>query len=390
MVFAAVVRVCSSAASARLALRECTVEASVRAASTGPAALPMPWEYPLESAIGTMECSDILDRFSLSSFQAGAFAAPHLVARRRDGFDRRAYSIEKTRMELHQLEYFLTVADEGGFTRAARALDLAQPSLSQQIAKLERELATPLFHRLGRRVELTEAGRALVPRAREILAAVSDVASAVSAASDRIAGRLRIGTVPTIAQFMLPPIVRDFLVAYPDVELVIHEDDRRELVEQLEAGAIDLALLSRRIEDEHLTVEPLLREEFRLVLPREHRLAERQRIRVPDLERERFVLLDQGAGLPNLIQDFCRSHGFEPEIACRSTQLATVQAMVSAGLGVSFVPNMAAETDSHSTRINLRLTGAKPERTVSAARHTRRFQTPAAREFIERLRRSVG
>jgi len=293
-------------------------------------------------------------------------------------------------MELHQLKYFLAVVDEGGFTSAAEACGIAQPTLSQQIGKLELELGLPLFHRLGRRVELTEAGQSLAPLADEILSSIREVPAIVRSASTEIGGRLCVGTVPTFAQFMLPKIIKTYLIENPEVDLVIQESNRATLVCETIRGRFDIVVLSRAIEDPHLHVEQLIREDFVLILPTDHRLADRKRIRMTDLGDERFVLLDQAAGLPNLIQEFCREHGFDPSIACRTSQLATVQAMVSAGLGIAFVPRMAAPFGKDQYQIVKEIFGPKPSRTITLAWHRRRFQTPAAREFVRQLRTEIG
>ncbi len=292
-------------------------------------------------------------------------------------------------MEIQQLRYFLAIADEGGFTKAATACNVAQPSLSQQIAKLESELGTPLFSRLGRRVELTDAGHAVLPPAREIVAALERIRQAAHATSTEIAGEIQIGTVSTISQFMLPNAVRQFTSLYPQVSLKIHEDNRRALVERVVIGELDIALLSREMEHDALQVLPIFDEDFQLVVPRRHRLHQQKNVCIGDLHDERFVLLEQGAGLPNLIQQFCRAHGFDPTISCRTAQIATVQAMVSAGLGISFVPRMAAAADSETTRTYITLIGDTPARTIALAWHRKRYQSLALRKFIALLRETA-
>jgi LysR family hydrogen peroxide-inducible transcriptional activator len=293
-------------------------------------------------------------------------------------------------METMQLRYFLAVADHRSFTRGAEAAGISQPSISQQIGKLETELGSPLFHRLGKTVELTEVGRELVPRARDILNSLADLASVVPAVTGDVGGKLRIGTVPTIAQCMLPPLLRSFLSEYPNVELTLHEDDRHTLMQQILDGTLDIAVLSRFVHHDRMDSTPLLDEDFVLAVPRAHRLIERRQIKVEDVRDERLVLLDQGAGLPNLILDFLQSHHINPVIACRTSQLATVQAMVAAGLGIAFVPKMATVESDDRPCVYRTLTGARPKRTISLVRHRKRFLSPAAREFIQRLRALSG
>ena len=186
-------------------------------------------------------------------------------------------------METLQLRYFLAVADHGSFTRGAESVGISQPSISQQIAKLETELGTPLFHRLGKSVELTEVGRRLVPRARDILASLADMKLLIPALAGEASGPLRIGTVPTIAQCVLPPIVKRFVVEHPKVEFTLHEDDRHTLLHQVHQGSLDLAVMSRAMPPEQILSETLLNEDFVLVLPRKHQLTKRRRVRIDDL-----------------------------------------------------------------------------------------------------------
>jgi LysR family hydrogen peroxide-inducible transcriptional activator len=181
-------------------------------------------------------------------------------------------------MELHQLEYLLAVAEEGSVTRAAAKLMLAQPSLSQQLRKLEHEVGQPLFDRLPRGVVLTEAGRRLVEHARRILAGVQDARRHVADARSGVEGPLIVGAIPTMAPFVIPRLAAAFLGDFSDVELALVEDVTHGLVERLERAEIDLALASsveasRRVLVERVSTEPLW-----LLLPAGHRLAGRPAI----------------------------------------------------------------------------------------------------------------
>ena len=147
-------------------------------------------------------------------------------------------------MELHQLRYFLAVVDHRSFTKAADTCGIAQPSLSQQIGKLESELAAPLFHRLGRRIELTQAGSALVPRAREVLSTIADIPTTVTAAARDVAGRLRIGSVPTVARYVLPDVVRPFLVDYPEAcAMLLYRGKEKRMVDGILCWPVEDFLL---------------------------------------------------------------------------------------------------------------------------------------------------
>src|SRR5881398_3517770 len=147
-------------------------------------------------------------------------------------------------MEIHQLRYFVAVAEEGSFSRAAGKVRVAQPSLSQQIRKLEAEVGQPLFDRLPRSVVLTEAGRCLIDYARQILASVGDARRCVDELKDVVAGKLAVGAIPTISPYVLPELVGKFQNHYPDVMLEIVEDVTEGIARRVEAGELDVALVS--------------------------------------------------------------------------------------------------------------------------------------------------
>ncbi len=294
-------------------------------------------------------------------------------------------------MNLTQLRYLVAIADVGSFTKAAASCHIAQPSLSQQIAKLETELGTPLFDRLGRGVVLTEAGQLLVDRARVVLSMVEETTVEVSTAGREVSGRLRVGAVATVAQYMLPPLITGFLKKYPAVDLMIHETSSEELLSLTLDATLDVAIVSRPIDDPLIHVQPLTQERYLVALPYTHPLAQRDEIQIEDLSECRFVLLQRKPEMGTVIESYCIRHGFEPRVVCRGMQLATIQAMVGAGLGISFVPEMAAHISeqsnkSHSNHIVYKpLSGDCPMRTISLITRHKKHITPAAKRFIQFL-----
>ena len=166
-------------------------------------------------------------------------------------------------MEIHQLRYFVAVADEGNFSRAAAKVRVAQPSLSQQIRKLEAEIGQPLFDRLPRSVVLTEAGRCFLDYARQILASIGDARRCVDELKDAVTGKLAVGAIPTIAPYVLPELVKKFHKDYPEVTLELVEDVTDGITRRVEAGELDVALASTcqpspSLRRESLGHEPLL------------------------------------------------------------------------------------------------------------------------------------
>src|SRR5262245_55767765 len=210
-------------------------------------------------------------------------------------------------MELHQLRYFVAVAQTGNFSRAAERCHVSQPSLSQQVLKLERRLGQRLLSRLGRRAVLTDAGRQLLERATTILAAVDDVERRLSDADGLQAGRLAVGAIPTLAPYILPAALKASVRRCPRVELSVKEDVTRNLIAAIVEGELDLALVALPIEDKRLQAEPLLTEPLHLAVPRGHPLARRRKIGIRDLAAERFILLNEMHCLGDQVLSLCRS-----------------------------------------------------------------------------------
>jgi DNA-binding transcriptional LysR family regulator len=288
-------------------------------------------------------------------------------------------------MELHQLRYFVRVAQTGNFSRAAELCSVSQPSLSQQIQKLERELGQRLLDRLGRRAVLTDAGRLLLERAAAILSAVDDTQHRVKDFDHLEGGRLAVGAIPTIAPYLLPPALQAFLRRYPKVDITVHEDLTQHLVAAAVAGELDVALVALPISEPRLTVEALLTEPLLLTLPQGHPLVRRRKITMDDVRGERFILLNEMHCLGEQMLSFCREQECQ-RIACWSTQLSTVQSLIALGQGVSLLPALAQRSDRSPRRVYRMVTGDAPTRTIAAIWHPQRYHSVAAERFLAGLR----
>jgi LysR family hydrogen peroxide-inducible transcriptional activator len=251
-------------------------------------------------------------------------------------------------MEIHQLQYLVALADEGGFSRAAAKLHISQPSLSQQIKKLEDELGTPLFDRLSKGVVPTQACDRLLVHARRVLAELSEASRNCRDAGGKIAGPLAIGAIPTIAPFLLPRVLRDFLKAYPDVQLEIVEDTTDRLLEMLVRGQLDVAIMSNFSENRVVHCERIANEPLLLMVAADHRLAGRSAVAWADLDDERMMVLHEMHCLSGQVTQFCNGHGLHPPIVMRGAQLSTLGATVASGMGVSIVPAMMARATGAS------------------------------------------
>lgn len=291
-------------------------------------------------------------------------------------------------MELHQLRYFLAVVKAGNFSRAAESCHVAQPSLSQQILKLENELGERLFERKARRVLLTSAGELFRARAARVLDELHEARREVHDARGEPRGQVSLSALPTIAPYLVPKIIRGFARRCPAVATIVHEETTDRALRALENNEIDLALVSLPITSPRVEVRPLFSEELLLVLPKSHPLLRKRALSAADLEPERFIFMADTHCLGAQALQFCYAKGFTPQISCRSAQMETVQALVAVGLGLSMAPAMARQS---SAAVSYRSLGKpKPVRTIALIWNKRRHLSRAATELREFIVKSVG
>jgi len=290
-------------------------------------------------------------------------------------------------VEIRQLEYLIAVAEEGNFSRAAERVHIAQPSLSQQIKKLEQELGVVLFDRLPRRVVATEAGSRLVERARRVLAEMADARREVVENKEEVTGTLAIGAIPTIAPFLLPDLLKSYHAKWPQVELQVVEDVTDRLCDAVVNGELDLALTSSIDDDRALHAEHVASEPLFALAPADSRIAKRKSMTWTALDREHVLVLHDDHCLAGQVTRYCRKGSSNPSVVARGAQLSTVAAMVSAGLGVSIVPEMMRVADRAKTRVYIPFAKNRPEREICLLWSLLRFRTNAARAFGDLVRR---
>lgn len=249
-------------------------------------------------------------------------------------------------MELRHLNYFVAVAEELSFSRAADRLHIAQPSLSQQIRNLERELGVTLFRRTKRRVELSAPGEALLNEARDILHRAEQARELVRRVASGQVGRLTIGFVGSAIYDVLPALLRAFEERHPDVQVVLASPALTTFqIAALESGQTDLALLRPPVRSRKLRTLTVRREVFLVALPEHHRLAHRSQVSMHDLAGEAFVTLPVRLESVLLAETIalCQRWGFRPRVRQEATDLDTVLRLVAAGMGVALVPSSVAE-----------------------------------------------
>lgn len=290
-------------------------------------------------------------------------------------------------MEMHQLRYAVAVARSGNFSRAAEQCRVAQPSLSQQILKLEEELGERLFDRTKREARLTPHGETFLRRALRILEEADAVKRDAEDAKQLLSGTLTLGVIPTIAPYLLPKVTAAFMKRFPGVELIVQEEPTARLLKLLHGYEVDLAVLSTPFDAERLGMRPLLSEELLIALPPDHPLARKRALLPRDLAKERLIVMQEGHCLGDQVLGFCASGNLKPRISFRSAQLETLQSLVHAGMGISLVPAMAARRNHGESPAYRSLSGKKPSRTVVAAWPKQRPPGRAASEFLSLLSR---
>lgn len=290
-------------------------------------------------------------------------------------------------MELHQLRYFCAVASAGNFTRAAEQENVSQPSLSQQVLKLEGELGARLFERLGRRVRLTEFGAAFLQRAQTILQQVRDAKVEVSELAGAKKGEITLGVIPTVAPYFLPTRLADFAANNPQVTIRVVEDVTATLLGRLQDGAVDLALLALPVPGPHLICEELVRDRLFVVVPKKHRFASRPAVDLKELENEPFLLLKEGHCFRENVIAACRRSRLQPNVVFESGQFSSILALVGSGMGLSVIPEMAVAPISGCRFIPL--VGERSWRRIGLVRLRNHYLTRAQNALAHHLRAST-
>jgi LysR family hydrogen peroxide-inducible transcriptional activator len=289
-------------------------------------------------------------------------------------------------MELHQLRYFCAVAETGSFSRAAEQSHVAQPSLSQQILKLEAELGARLFDRLGRTVRLTDLGTAFLPRARAVLRELEAAKGDVTERKDAVGGPLIIGVIPTVAPYFLPSRLTSFTREFPQAEITVVEDITPVLLERLRASRVDIALLALPIRGHEFDAFPLLTERLFAALPDKHPLANRRSVSLKELRKEPFLLLRDGHCFRDTAVAACDRARVHPQVIFESGQFSSILSMVGTGMGVSIVPEMAIEKRAHCRYV--RIADDEAIRTIGAAVLRGRSLARVHNAFLAHLRGS--
>jgi LysR family hydrogen peroxide-inducible transcriptional activator len=280
---------------------------------------------------------------------------------------------------LRQLRYFDALARHGHFGHAAEACAISQPALSMQIKEMEAALGGLLLERSARQVSLTRFGEELAGRVRDILRSVDELSDFARASRDRLAGRLRIGMIPTIAPYLLPRIIANLTRMHPELDIQVRETLTSRLIQELAEGRLDTAILALPVSEPSLTEVALFSENFLLVRPRKD-----EGTPVPSREmlREmRLLLLEEGHCFRDQALSFCKTQSSRPRELLDANSLSTLVQMVSSGIGVTLIPEMAVPVETRSASVSVaRFKNPQPSRTIGMVW---RKTSPLARQLLQ-------
>ncbi len=325
-------------------------------------------------------------------------------------------------MDLRQLAIFLEVARKLNFTRAARALHIAQPAVSQAVAKLEGELGVTLFDRSGREVRLTEAGLRLLPLAERVLSDVDAATREMAKLRGRAQGRISVGVTPTVATHLLPRVLAAYRAERPEIEVILREGGTGALMTMIERGAVDFGIVVLPTERAAIIAEPLFTEPLLLAVAAGSAIARGATthsgvmategtsdahglaplvmgrpaspmggtVELHVAAEEPFILYRASYHLRAATIAGCRAAGFEPRVALEGGEMETVLQMVAAGLGVSLVPQLAFEGAPRPGVVALTVSDPPLSRTLAVAHRADRPLSPAAEAFVAALRTQIG
>lgn len=241
-------------------------------------------------------------------------------------------------MDLRHLQAIVEIVRHNSFTRAAEALHVTQPTISKMIKNLENELRIEIFARDGKHVKLTDAGEAIVRHAGPILQSFDNLVTEINDLTYLNKGSIRIGLPPMAGSSFFPPVIKSFQERYPGISIRMVEDGARRIEEGIADGSLDVGVVLLPVDEVAFESFPIVEDRLKVILHPSHPLAERSRIELAELEGEPFILFNNDFALHERIVRECRAIGFEPRIACESSQWDFIGELAAAGLGVAMLP----------------------------------------------------
>jgi DNA-binding transcriptional LysR family regulator len=284
-------------------------------------------------------------------------------------------------VELLQLKYFQTVARLEHMTRAAEELGIAQPALSQTIARLETELGVPLFERVGRGIRLNQFGKAYAQRVERIFLELAQGQRELAALANGEQGQVELAL--SVATHLLPDLLSTFRNAHPAIRFSLSQHEVTTMAQQLSRGMYDFCITSPPLQQAGLASLPLLTEDIRLAVPTWHPLASRAQIRLQEVAKEVFICLKPEHSLRQLTDGFCQQAGFRPQIVFESDEPSLLRGLIKAGLGIAFVPALSWHGSVGSMVVEIPVAEPLCQRTIGLSWLAERALSRAAQQFRE-------
>ncbi|HFE39159.1 MAG TPA: LysR family transcriptional regulator [Gammaproteobacteria bacterium] len=285
-------------------------------------------------------------------------------------------------MDINNIKAFVSVAETGSFSNAAERLYVTQPAVSKRIAGLESTLSTKLFDRIGRRIILTEAGKTILPKCRLILDTLNDTATSIHNLSGEVSGRLTLGTSHHIGLHHIPPVLRQYVQRYPNVQLDIHFLSSEQVCEKVENADLELGIITLPIEvPEKLTVNSLWKDPMQLVVNSEHPIAQQTTCTLDAFTRANAILPERSTFTYSIIDREFIKRGIELKAAYATNYLQTIKMMVAIGLGWSVLPETLIDDELHIIHIPQ----VSFSRTLGTVRHKQRTLSNATLAMLSLL-----
>ena len=268
-------------------------------------------------------------------------------------------------MQLNQLRYFISTVDNKSISNAAKCCFVSQPSLSQQIKKLEKSVGSDLFIRSKGSLFLTEEGEILYQEAKQILSLINIAKNKVKGCSANKSSRINIGVLPTMLPYVISNILSKIAQDNPKTKINLREADSKELSDSCLKHELDLIITAAPLQDERLTTHLLIEDPFFVALREDHHLAKQAKVKLSDLQKEPFILISNIHCLHDQISEFCKSANFSPSVIFETGQIDTIQRLISAGHGISILPSISKQNSmSEITYIPLK---GEPSREIILA-----------------------
>ncbi|WJM06579.1 selenium metabolism-associated LysR family transcriptional regulator [Paenibacillus sp. PK1-4R] len=243
-------------------------------------------------------------------------------------------------MNFHQLHIFYTVAEKGSFSAAAQALHMTQPAVTMQIQSLEDYFGTKLLHRSTKKIELSEAGRTLLPHAKRSVELVRQTDEAMSAFTQMLQGRLQLGASLTIGEYVLPRMLGPFALQYPDISIVMKVMNTTQIMDDILKHQLNFGLIEAPVHHPDMIVEPVMQDELKLIVPAGHDLAKRSKVNIEDVMNYPFVLREKGSGTRQVMEDQLQKKKIDPQdmnVVMELGSTGAVKSAVEAGVGITML-----------------------------------------------------